>query len=171
MSDPPTSASSKLGEVIERFIRKLDDLEPGPRARLRRNAGEPLAGSRGVLPLFYGLLPRSIVRPRPVEAFFLVATLHSIHPSRGGRGNLGRTMAEVAARPGANRDGVALRVSILIDSNRDELPFRLRQAVKFISSHDRPIDWPRLLSDILRWDHRGKHTQKDWARSYFGSAE
>jgi CRISPR system Cascade subunit CasB len=156
---------------ITRFIDHLEDLEAGPRAQFKRNAGNALAEARGVLPLFYRILPGRIVRRGEVETYFLVATLHGLNPRAGFQGNFAQTMASVAGDPGANRQGIDRRVAILLDSHRGELPFRLRQAVRFVASHERPIDWPRLLHDLLRWDHPGRVVQKTWARSYFGAPD
>ena len=60
-------------------------------------------------------------------------------------------------------------MAILIDAHRGEIPFRLRQAVRLVASHERPIDWRKLLTDLLRWDHPSRWVQKSWARSYFGA--
>src|SRR4051812_28550444 len=91
----PAEPAGPRPEVV-RFISALEDLGPGPRARLKRNAGEDLAGSRGVLPLFYQILPRAVTRPRDVETYFLVATLYGLAPGPAPPGNLARTLREVA---------------------------------------------------------------------------
>jgi CRISPR system Cascade subunit CasB len=153
------------------FIVRLAGLGPGPRARLKRNAGNFLAEARGVLPLFYQLLPRAVDRPRDVETYFLVATLYGLNPRPGGRGDFAETLARIASAGGISREGVDRRVAVLLDSHRGELPFRLRQAVRLVAAHERPVDWVRLLSDLLRWDHPGRLVQKAWARSYFGSPD
>jgi CRISPR system Cascade subunit CasB len=174
MSTPASTSSAPppaIAPEITRFIDRLDALDPGPRARLKRNAGNTLAEAHGILPLFYRTLPGSIVRHRDVETYFLIATLHGFNPRQGFQGNLARTLASVAGDSAANRDGIDRRVAILLDSHRGELPFRLRQAVRFIASYERPIDWPRLLHDLLRWDHPGRIVQKSWARSYFGTPD
>jgi hypothetical protein len=33
-----------------------------------------------------------------------------------------------------------------------------------------PIDWPRLLDDLRRWDAPDRYVQKNWARAYFATA-
>jgi CRISPR system Cascade subunit CasB len=138
---------------------------------LKRNAGNTLAEARGVLPLFYQLLPRDVARPRDVEAYFLVATLYGLNPRPGGRGDFAETLSRVASAGGVSPEGVDRRVAVLLDSHRGELPFRLRQAVRLVAAHERPVDWARLLSDLLRWDHPGRVVQKAWARSYFGAPD
>ena len=54
-----------------------------PLALFKRNAGEDLAGSRGVLPTFYRLLPRSVSRERDIETYFLVANTYAHHDRAG----------------------------------------------------------------------------------------
>jgi CRISPR system Cascade subunit CasB len=154
---------------INRFLARLRELDPGSLARLRRNAGNEIADSRGVLPLFYRLLPRSVIYPRQAEAYFFVATLYALCPRPGGHASLAATLAGISRLPGVNREGVDRRMAILIDANRGELPFRLRQAVRFVASHDRPIPWESLLADVLRWEHPDRLVQRAWARAYFGS--
>jgi CRISPR system Cascade subunit CasB len=170
-SSSPSATPPAIAPNITRYIDRLDALDPGQRARLKRNAGNTLAESRGLLPLFYRILPGSIAGQRDVETYFLVATLHGLNPRPGFRGNFAQTLANVAGDSSAHRDGIDCRVAILLDSHRGELPFRLRQAVRFVASHERPIDWPRLLHDLLRWDHPGRIVQRAWARSYFGTPD
>ncbi len=172
MSKTPPVPSPSIPEVpqeVDQFIQLLQELGPGPRARLRRNAGNALSESRGVLPLFFSLLPREVVYPKTVESYFLIATLFGSNPIAGGRGNLAWTLADIANRAGVNKNGVDRRVAILIDSDRDELPFRLRQAVHFVATHRRPINWSLLLWDLLVWEHPNRPVQKAWARTYFGN--
>ncbi len=168
---PPSPMPPAFTPEITRFIDRLDALEPGPRARLKRNAGNTLAEARAVLPLFYRILPGRIVLRTHVDTYFLVATLHGLNPRPGFQGNFARTLANVADAPAVNRDGVDRRVAVLLDSHRGELPFRLRQAVRFVASHERPIDWPQLLQDLLRWDYPSRIVQRAWARSYFGTPD
>jgi CRISPR type I-E-associated protein CasB/Cse2 len=160
-----------IAPEITQFIERLDALEAGPRARLKRNAGNGLADSRGVLPLFYRILPHPVVTPRDVDTYFLIATLHGLSPRRGFHGSFAETLSSVARHPRANRDGVDRRIAILLDAHRSELPFRLRQAVRFVASYERLIDWPRLLHDLLRWNHPEQIVQREWAKSYFGTPD
>src|SRR5436309_16120992 len=98
----PSPMPPAIAPEIARFIDRLDALEPGPRARLKRNAGNTLAEARGILPLFYRILPGPIVRLREVETYFLVATLHGLHPGQGFQGNFAQTLSSVAHHPSAN---------------------------------------------------------------------
>ncbi|MGD9100124.1 MAG: type I-E CRISPR-associated protein Cse2/CasB [Anaerolineae bacterium] len=154
----------KKNEQIETFFERLERLDAGARARLKRNAGNPLAESRsGALGLFYNLLPPGVPRHQE-EKYFLVATLYPIAES-GGQGSLGEALRR--ARNKDNEKGLNRRVEILLDADEKQLPFRLRQAVRFLHSHRVPLDWRRLLQDLLSWNSPKRFVQQQWARSYF----
>jgi len=148
---------------IATFFERLERLDAGERARLKRNAGQKLAESRGVLGLFYSLLPPG-VSDYQHEAYFMIATLYPIADS-GGQGNLGEALRQ--ARQAKNAKGVDRRIEILLDADDAQLSFRLRQAIRFLKSNNVRINWPRLLADMLNWTHPNRFIQQQWARSYF----
>jgi CRISPR system Cascade subunit CasB len=148
---------------VKQFIERLEELDAGERARLKRNAGRTLAESRNVLGLFYRLLPPGVPLYQQ-EVFFLIATLHPLAKG-GGQGDLGASLHR-ARRP-ANAHGLDRRVEVLLDADESQLPFRLRQAIHFLQSNRISVNWPRLLDDLLHWGHSGRNVQKRWARSYF----
>ena len=55
------------------------------------------------------------------------------------------------------------RFIALLNCHRDDLPNHLRQAVSLLKSKDVPINWHRLLRDILSWDHETRFVQQQWA--------
>jgi CRISPR system Cascade subunit CasB len=60
---------------------------------------------------------------------------------------------------------------VLLDASLDEMPFRLRQAVRMLAQHEGArVDWRWLLVHLNAWDHPHRWVQKQWARSYFGLA-
>lgn len=150
---------------ITAFFERLERLDAGGRARLRRSAGKPLAEAGKTLALFYSLLPPGIA-PRREELYFLVATLYPLAES-GGQGNLG--MALCRARREHNAAGLDRRLEALLDADESQLPFRLRQAARYLQSTRVRVDWPRLLEDLLVWDHPKRFIQQEWARSYFSA--
>lgn len=165
---------------IHRFVLELERLadrkteDRAALACLKRCAGRPLAESLEVLPLLYRL-GRAGIPERSEELFFLVATLFPFAPSRPRaeetperHRDFGRTLRWLAERPKVNADGVDRRVTVLLDADRDELPFRLRQAVRMLAQHEPPVDWRLLLRHLLAWDSPSRWVQKQWARSYFG---
>jgi CRISPR system Cascade subunit CasB len=159
MSEP------RLDPRITEFCERLEQLDAGERARLKRNAGRTLAESRNVLGLFFRILPRNIPRYQE-DAYFLVATLFPLAES-GDEGSLGHALYR--ARDKKYAQGLDRRVEILLDADKEQLPFRLRQAVRFLDSKRVAVNWPRLLKDRLAWSHPKRYVQESWARDYFAN--
>lgn len=158
MSDQP------LNSISSTFIGKLRQLDPGDRARLKRNAGETLESSRQVLSLFYRLLPYGVPAYQE-EVYFLVATLYPLAEecSSGDFGaSLHRARGEEKYAKGLDR-----RVENLLDADMGQLPFRLRRSVQFLHSQRVRVNWVGLLDDLLWWSHPDRKVQQRWARSYF----
>ncbi len=154
----------KPNDHPSRFLEHLAALDRGDLARLRRNAGRPIAEARDALGLFYRVLPLG-VPPYQEETYFLLATLYPLADG-GGTGDLGVLLRH--ARQDRNAKGLDRRVEILLDADATQLPFRLRQAVHFLHSNRVRMDWARLLANLLSWNHPERFVQKQWARSYFG---
>lgn len=155
----------ELNPTVKKFVERLERLDPGERARLKRNAGKPLAESRDALVLFYSLLPQGVPHSQE-EMYFLVATLHPLADG-GGTGDLGTALRR--ARQEKYAKGLDRRVEILLDADESQLPFRLRQAIRFLASNRVRVNWPLLLQGLLSWTHPERFVQQTWARSYFAA--
>lgn len=151
-------------ERIAAFVGALERLDAAGRARLKRNAGNSLAEARDVQRVFFQALPYDVPE-REYDDFFLVATLFPLAESRTDQSSLGATMRRIRQ----NRESGSLdrRFQALLDSNREQLPFRLRQAVRLANASDQSIDWGQLLSDVLAWELEGRPVQLRWAKHYF----
>ncbi|NTU85097.1 MAG: type I-E CRISPR-associated protein Cse2/CasB [Chloroflexales bacterium] len=156
---------------IAAFIGALERLDAAGRARLKRNAGRSLGEARDVQRVFFQALPFVLARGSAEEAsYFLVATLFPIADSRADGVSLGSTMRRVSrgrAREGRASASLDRRFQTLLDSRREQLPFRLRQAVRLAAASEQGVDWFRLLDDLLRWEWDDKPVQTQWARDYF----
>jgi len=157
----------------QEFIRRVESLDAGRLAMLRRGCGErdPVEGR---CPWLVGL-----VHGAASEATaFLVASLlaqYSTADTRAGRhrivGDFGRTWRLAIA--GNDSESIRRRFNTLLDAEYDsrtgdgDLPYRLRQMVRYAASRGAGVDWPRLLADLRYWDHPDKPVQKQWARSFF----
>lgn len=153
---------------VQRFVENLQKLERGERARLKRNAGNKMEESRGVLGLFYKTLLPAGVPERDEKWYFLVATLYPL-AAAGDTGSLGNALN--IAQTLENKEGLDRRVERLLDADEMQLRFQLRQAVRFLHSNRVPIDWAQLLSDLLRWFRPSRVIQKQWARDYFSQRQ
>ena len=144
------------------FLDKLAKLDAGDKAKLKRDAGKTIAEAQSI-GLFYRLLPYGLNATQE-EIYFLVATLYPLVDS-GGKGNLGASLHR--ARDPKNHKGLDRRIEILLDSDAKQLPFRLRQTVRFLKSNRVKVNWQQLLEDSLRWNYSSRTVQKQWARAYF----
>lgn len=151
---------------IASFCERLEALDPGDRARLKRCAGRSLGESSGALGLFYRLLPQG-VSPWEEDTFFLVATLFPLAEGAE-EGSLGASLAR--ARTDQNARGLDRRVETLLDSDEAQLPVRLRRAIHLLQSQRVGVAWQRLMRDLLYWNHPDRFVQKEWARDYFATA-
>lgn len=176
---------SRSLSAAETFVQRLQSLDRGGLAMLRRNAGNTIAESREVIGLFYRLLPFEIAGSRSEEIYFMVATLYALNgfPSSG---DFGATLRRVKLERGTGtqagdtaESGLDTRMSILLDSDFEqidgrpgggELPFRLRQCVRLAASAGVGVDWPALIDDLSFWQHPERRARKRWARSFYGAA-
>jgi CRISPR system Cascade subunit CasB len=156
----------KVDPRIADFCERLNQLDAGERARFKRNAGRTLAESRNVMGLFFRTLPSNVPPPQE-ETYFLVATLFPLADG-GGSGNLGASLFQ--ARDPKYAQGLDRRVEVLLDADRGQLSFRLRQTIRFLYSRGVPVNWTRLLQDLLRWEQPERRVQESWAREYFAQS-
>lgn len=147
------------------FVARLENLDTGDRARLKRNAGKTIAEAHEAMGFFYGLLPPGVPQYQE-EVYFLVATLFPLAEG-GGKGDFGEQLSR--AQNSKNSKGLDRRVEILLDADFNQLHFRLRQAVHFLQSCRMRVNYVQLLEDLLQWNHPDRFIQQRWARSYFGS--
>jgi CRISPR system Cascade subunit CasB len=66
--------------------------------------------------------------------------------------------------------GAERRFVQLLDSDADELAWRLRQIIQLVASQGVTLDWPALLDDLLRWGSPYRSVQTRWARTFWGSS-
>lgn len=59
------------------------------------------------------------------------------------------------------------RFTDLLDTDADDLPYKLRQAVTLIRGTG--LDWAALMTHLTHRDHIDKWVQKTWARGYWSA--
>ena len=57
------------------------------------------------------------------------------------------------------------RFITLLDSDKDQLPHRLRQMIALLKEY--PIDFEALLKSLLSWSDEHKRRQNEWARDFY----
>lgn len=157
----------------EEFIERVEGLDTGELAMLRRGCGER-APVEGRCPWLLGL-----IRGAASEATaFLAASLLAQYKTTDIRadrhraeGNFGITWKRAIS--GTDSESIRRRFHVLLDADYDpwtgdgDLPYRLRQMVRYAASKGVGVDWPTLLADLKYWNHPEKRAQKRWARAFF----
>lgn len=159
----------------EAFIERIEKLDPGELAALRRGCGER-DSVEGRCPWLLGLVYGVASEPTA----FLVASLLAQYKTsviRTGahrlKGNFGITWRKAIA--GTESESIKRRFHILLDSEFDprtgegDLPYRLRQMVRYAAAQGVGVDWPELLKHARSWNSPEKWVQKAWARSFFAN--
>jgi CRISPR system Cascade subunit CasB len=100
------------------------------------------------------------------EALYLVAGLWAAHWRVGRSGPpmpIGKACAIYQMASGST--SAERRFITLLDSDRDQLPHRLRQMIALLNEH--AIDFDVLLKGLLNWNDDRKRTQNAWARDFY----
>lgn len=149
---------------ITTFFSRLEKLDAGERARLKRCAGQTLAEARHeALGLFFRVLPPDVPAFQH-DIYFLAASLYPMADA-GDPGNLGASLRKV--HNSKNAKGLDWRMEVLLDADEAQLPHRLRQAIHLLQSNRIRVNWLQLLEDLLYWTHPNRFVQRRWAQSYF----
>lgn len=168
------SEKNQISEAIQKFVKNLEELDSGERARFKRNAGNTPEESRNVLGLFY----KKLLYNRPLseeeeDSYFLVATLYPFEKrpkSKDEPSSEPSSFANVLgqiARDHKSQVGIDRRFERLLDADNQQLPFYLRREIQFLTNEGRKLDWAQLLHDILQWHRPDRHIQRYWAQQYF----
>jgi CRISPR system Cascade subunit CasB len=103
------------------------------------------------------------------EVHYMVASLFGFHPESTTEGNMGKHFAQLRNQmPDAT--ATERRFTALLAAHPEELDVYLRQAVGLLKSKEIPINWHRLMWDILSWNDPEKRVRvhKWWAGEFWG---
>ncbi|QDT37592.1 type I-E CRISPR-associated protein Cse2/CasB [Stratiformator vulcanicus] len=111
-----------------------------------------------------------------LEWYALVASLFAMKQGGATSGkhhakdiSIGRALRDTLDDPReAEGSGVEKRLVALLNSDREDLPHRLRQVVSLLKSKDKPFDYHQLLYDLLNWNGQQRRVQTHWARDFWG---
>jgi CRISPR system Cascade subunit CasB len=100
------------------------------------------------------------------DMHYLVAALWAAH-WREDRTEAAQPLARACAAHQLSSGSASTeqRFISLLDADREQLPHRLRQMTALLN--EQPIDFERLLSDLLGWHRDDKRTQNAWARDFY----
>lgn len=161
-----------MTEYQKQFFDRLNRLNNGERAALRREAGTMLQEADGAaLTAFYRCLPPSVEK-RQEEKWFAVACLRCLWDAGEAEGTPLEQVVAALIKSGDLSDSTAHRVEILLDTKWDADGYmltKLSRLVKLIrqKSDRRHIDYSGLLDDLIRWNSESQTVQRKWARAVF----
>lgn len=159
----------------EQFVQRVEQLDSGRLAALRRGCGErdPVEGR---CPWLLSLIGGAASEP----VAFLTASLLAQYSTADirarrhrGPGDFGATWKRAIS--GSGSKSIERRFHVLLDADFDpwtgdgDLPYRLRQMVRYAVAKGAGIDWPTLVGDLKYWSYPEKRVQKRWASSFFSA--
>ena len=151
----------------ERFVERLERLKAQKawtpaRAALRRSLAFPPGAYPKAMPYVEPFVREEGWKR---EAHYLVAALYAL---KDGEHQKGRTLARALKEKAQGSDSVEKRFLALLDADRDQIAFRLRQAVGLVEGG---LDFAQLLDDLLRWFGPERRVQARWAKEFYGASE
>lgn len=158
-----------MKEEAKRFLARLEELKgwkawTPARAALRRS----LAFEPGTYPPAIGVVEPLLPKEEEGwarEAHYLVAALYAL---KDGAHQEGRTLAQALRERARDSASVERRFLTLLDADRDQIAFRLRQNVALVEGG---LDFARLLEDLLAWFSPDRRVQARWAREFYRIGE
>lgn len=150
-------------DFISPFVENLKKIKEKSKAdlsRLRRSAKDPSNDTRifDILSKLHWGIPDWAKRRLDLCAV-LYATCYQCEESKNKSFNLGKILYECELKD--------IRMRALLDTDSENLNFRLRQIFKFINSKRKPLNWEVIIDNILGWDNDKKYVQRKWAEGYF----
>ncbi|MFZ2447149.1 MAG: type I-E CRISPR-associated protein Cse2/CasB [Syntrophobacteraceae bacterium] len=102
--------------------------------------------------------------------YYVTATLFGSFPKHRKGHTLGKAFKPLAFPPGEKKkESMEARFVALLNAHPDDLAGHLRHAVSLLKANEQPLDWFRLLEDLLQWDDPDGHVQLKWARDFYKS--
>ncbi len=154
------------------FFQRLNKLNNGERAALKRSAGVPLDKADGkAIAAFYRCLP---AESKAEDRWFAVACLRCLWDAGEEQGDRLERVISRMIRADELSESIQHRIEILLDTPWDSDGYmlgKLTRMVKLIrqKANRTPIDFSALLEDLIYWNSEKQYVQKKWARAVFTS--
>ncbi len=136
-------------------------------AALRRGLGQPPGAAPAMFPYVVPFLGSEVTRWQE-ETHYMIASLYGLHPQSTMQGNMGTHFADLQ-RQTPDRPTIERRFIALMAAHPDDLAFQLRQAISLLKSHEKPVNWHRLMYDVLSWSNPDARTWvlRQWAAEFW----
>jgi CRISPR system Cascade subunit CasB len=160
------------------FIEDLSKLDRSARARLRRNLQQdspyPQKDAMRYVESYVARIDNPVSWER--RAYYLIAGLYALrYPDPLDSPTEGVSFAEAAAQvvrlrnrqleiDSSKESSLERRFFHLLEAERDELPYHLRQWMGLIKAAGAHVDFAALLNDVIYWNER---TKDAWARAFY----
>jgi len=97
--------------------------------------------------------------------YYVMATLFGLFPKH----QVGRSLGTAFRSLRSESDSTDARFIALLNAHSDDLDEHLRHTISLLKANYQPLDWFRLFSDLMQWDHPEGHVQLSWARDFYRS--
>ncbi len=171
MTEAATTPADRVAAFVARLRRLADEEDRGALAALRASLQDPYGMAAAASPYVFPFLPdtEDVYRDR---AFFLIGALFALHPEPGGDGvSLGRAFRRINVEQegpaGGDNESLRRRFVALLDADAADLAEHLRHAVSLARAKQIPLDWDRLLRDVLWWRNESRFVQRRLARDFW----
>jgi CRISPR system Cascade subunit CasB len=166
-----TESKDTLNAFIGYMYALRDNDDRGALASLRRGMGQP----PGAVIETARIVERQLAQGTPESvraACYVVGPLFALHDDESGTGNLGNHFRKLCGEVKPNEElpkNVERRFKSLLESDRDELPDALRQAVTRLKAEAVPVNWFQLAQDVKDWQFEAgrERVRKSWSRSFW----
>lgn len=166
-----TSERTRSEYFVDRLLALKQKEDRGALATLRRG----LQGNQtSYAPLrIIGPWLNHGLKPYELDNYLLVAGLFAFHPEHKKGENLGQSLRSVRYQLSAGQESLDTRFTGLLDADREDLNYLLRQMISMIKSQKKtvPVDYERLVNDLRYWSHPDRFVQRNWALAYYNSPD
>jgi len=146
-------------------ISKPDDPDRATLAHLRRSLGETEDRVLGKAGWLFSRVPELKLSDAILGAG-LFALAKGDCPQHDTR-DFGRAFGSLAGK--GDNPSVEKRFIDLLDTDKADLPHKLRQAVTLIARESIGLDWKMLFAHLDGWGHPDRWVQKKWARGFWAN--
>jgi CRISPR system Cascade subunit CasB len=156
-------------ELVETLADLADPANPNRAvlAHLRRGLGGPPDYALGRVGWVFRRVPDGALTPA-VLAAGLFAWVKGGCPHTPGA-DFGKAFGAGLTLEGKQRR--ERRFIDLLDTDAEELPYKLRQAITLISRDGVGLDWVRLIRHLRHWADPERWVQQKWARGFWAAPE
>ena len=112
------------------------------------------------------LLPDD-VKNHDLDAYLLTAGLFALHLQNGKAGTLGESLRTLRRQQSVGQESLDRRFTAVLNSDAEDLPYRLRQVMHMLKQHNVPVNYFQLLRDLKAWNAESRYVQRKWATDYW----